>query len=195
MYHSTIYLKIKNRKYRSTSYLKNIYIYVIKKSKSLSSRRRKLPRHLPPMFIELSFSSPPSSIHSSNLLTGEIPGKVPCQAGLTLDTCRSHDAIRRSLSSRGQKGGGEGARGAKGRERTIVLGEKRTATESAIRDKRGSVGGEGCLTEREGCRKEERRWWIGKGKERGEIGRERRRCMRKNFTREPANPREAHLGR
>lgn len=49
--------------------------------------------------------------------------------------------------------------------------------------------------EREGCRKEERRWWIGKGKERGEIGRERRRCMRKNFTREPANPREAHLGR
>lgn len=90
--------------------------------------------------------------------------------------------------------------GAKGRERTIVLGEKRTATESAIRDKRGSVGGEGCLTEREGeeregCRKEERRWWIGKGKERGEIGRERRRCMRKNFTREPANPREAHLGR
>lgn len=187
MYHSTIYLKIKNRKYRSTSYLKNIYIYVIKKSKSLSSRRRNLPRHLPP--------SPPSSIHSSNLLTGEIPGKVPCQAGLTLDTCRSHDAIRRSLSSRGQKGGGEGARGAKGRERTIVLGEKRTATESAIRDKRGSVGGEGCLTEREGCRKVERRWWIGKGKERGEIGRERRRCMRKNFTREPANPREAHLGR
>lgn len=26
MYHSTIYLKIKNRKYRSTSYLKYIYI-------------------------------------------------------------------------------------------------------------------------------------------------------------------------
>lgn len=154
MYHSTIYLKIKNRKYRSTSYLKNIYIYVIKKSKSLSSRRRKLPRHLPPMFIEPSFPSPPSSIHSSNLLTGEIPGKVPCQAGLTLDTCRSHDAIRRSLSSRGQKGGGEGARGAKGRERTIVLREKRTATESAIRDKRGSVGGEGCLTEREGEERE-----------------------------------------
>lgn len=149
MYHSTIYLKIKNRKYRSTSYLKNIYIYVIKKSKSLSSRRRNLPRHLPP--------SPPSSIHSSNLLTGEIPGKVPCQAGLTLDTCRSHDAIRRSLSSRGQKGGGEGARGAKGRERTIVLGEKRTATESAIRDKRGSVGGEGCLTERRRERVVERR--------------------------------------
>lgn len=34
------------------------------------------------------------------------------------------------------------------------MGEKRTATESAIRDKRGSVGGEGCLTEREGEERE-----------------------------------------
>lgn len=42
----------------------------------------------------------------------------------------------------------EERRGAKGRERTIVLGEKRTATQLAIRDKRGE-GMEGCLTERE----------------------------------------------
>lgn len=36
-----------------------------------------------------------------------------------------------------------------------------------------------------------------KGKERkeGKLEGRRHRCMRKNFTREPANPREAHLGR
>lgn len=187
----------KNQKSKiSINFLFKKYIYICNQKIEIIILAKKKPSatFTPDVYRAL-LPLPSLVIHSSNLLTGEIPGKVPCQAGLTLDTCRSHDAIRRSLSSRGQKGGGEGARGAKGRERTIVLGEKRTATESAIRDKRGSVGGEGCLTEREGCRKEERRWWIGKGKERGEIGRERRRCMRKNFTREPANPREAHLGR
>lgn len=44
----------------------------------------------------------------------------------------------------GRKEEEERWRGAKERERTIVLGEKRTATELAIRDKRGwSVGGKG----------------------------------------------------
>lgn len=57
------------------------------------------------------------------------------------------------------------------------MGEKRTATQLAIRDKQeGRDGGmfdREREREREGCRKEEKRRWIGKGKERGEIGREK----------------------
>lgn len=58
---------------------------------------KNLPRHLPVMFIE----SLSSSIYLN--LLGGILAKVPRQTGLTLDTCRSHDAIRMSLSSQGRK--------------------------------------------------------------------------------------------
>lgn len=149
----------KNQKSKiSINFLFKKYIYICnQKIEIIILAKKKASATFTPDVYRALLPLPSLVIHSSNLLTGEIPGKVPCQAGLTLDTCRSHDAIRRSLSSRGQKGGGEGARGAKGRERTIVLGEKRTATESAIRDKRGSVGGEGCLTERRRERVVERR--------------------------------------
>lgn len=75
---------------------------------------KNLPRHLPAMFIE----SLSSSIYLN--LLGEILAKVARQTGLTLDTCRSHDAIRMSLSSQGRKENGLKV------GRTMV-GEKRIA--------------------------------------------------------------------